>query len=283
MTLKTNPVDRKFDSPYFTIREVAKGIYATETEQNMYAGANGGFIDLGNRTVLVDSGMIQGATQDLIRACQVFTGKAPGLVVCTHFHTDHVLGNSFIPESIPIIGSKHTIKQMRTHTNEILMNWRKVSVKERKEDIKQLQTETDPNERQKLISDLAFLDMITEDDYQIRVPDWILEGTLTIHGNDYDIIVCNVGEAHTMEDIIVRVPSQGVLFAGDITFANLRDINLDTAVMPFSVDPQKSIKLLQQLKEEAYQIIISGHGKNGKAELLQANIEFIQNKIIRNT
>ncbi|WP_371802365.1 hypothetical protein [Candidatus Lokiarchaeum ossiferum] len=282
MKLKTGITSMEFNSPYFTIREIAKGIYATQTKPNMYAGANGGFIDLGEQTLLIDTGMIQGATKDLLRACLKFSGRYPFMVVSTHFHTDHVLGNSFIPISIPILGSNHTVNQIQTYTHNNLSKWRIESAKERNEDRKQLQNENDPNKRQKLKSDLAFLDMIDAKDYQLRTPDWILEGTLIIHGKDFNVEICNVGEAHTKEDIIVKIRNQGVLFAGDITFANLSDLNLETAVMPFSTNPQKLINLLQQLQREGFQTIISGHGEIQEAQLLQANIDFIYNNILCN-
>ena len=72
--LDTKKLD--FESIYFNLYELSKGIYAAITAEKL-PSSNAGFFDLGNYVVVFDTMMDPYATDDLIKASKQFTKKDP--------------------------------------------------------------------------------------------------------------------------------------------------------------------------------------------------------------
>ncbi|NNC73973.1 MAG: MBL fold metallo-hydrolase [Acidimicrobiia bacterium] len=89
----------------FTIHPAGDGVWAAiSPPMEMPAISNAAIIDLGDRTLVVDSFMTFQAAQALSDAAEELTGNRPHLLVTTHHHVDHVGGNSVFAE-IPRFGT----------------------------------------------------------------------------------------------------------------------------------------------------------------------------------
>ncbi len=79
----------------FAIREVAAGVWAAiAPDTRGPAVSNAAIVDLGQATMVVDTFMTIEAAEQLAAECRRLTGRAPSLVLNTHFHVDHVGGNA---------------------------------------------------------------------------------------------------------------------------------------------------------------------------------------------
>jgi glyoxylase-like metal-dependent hydrolase (beta-lactamase superfamily II) len=106
-------------------------------------------------------------------------------LVNTHHHGDHTFGNWLLPRQTPIIGHVTC-----------------------REDV--------------LAAGLVASQVLTGPDYghqEVRPPDVTFTGTMTLHLGDRRVELVHVGPAHTRSDVIVWLPDERTLFAGDIAFA----------------------------------------------------------------
>jgi len=65
------------------------------------AACNSGLLDLGGTTAVFDTSLTPTAARDLDQAVRSSLGRRPSLVINSHWHLDHVLGNQEFP-SMPI-------------------------------------------------------------------------------------------------------------------------------------------------------------------------------------
>ena len=87
----------------------------------------------------------------------------------------------------------------------------------------------------------------------VRADRWLGEDTkFTFGGTQFEVV--HMGPAHSPEDVIVIVPSEGVIFAGDILFAGR---------VPFvgEADSRLWLKQIDRLLELKPRVIVTGHGE----------------------
>ena len=84
-------------------------------------------------------------------------------------------------------------------------------------------------------------------------PDQWLDGDLTLEVGSTTLLIRHAGPAHTPEDLVVYVPSEKVLFAGDLVFRNR---------IPFvgQADSRRWIQALEHLLSFDATTIVPGHG-----------------------
>src|SRR5208282_2723553 len=79
---------------HFQLESLAPGVHAAIATQTGYGLCNAGIVDLGGRTVVFDSMLTPVAGADLARVAERCTGQKPTWVVNSHWHGDHIWGNS---------------------------------------------------------------------------------------------------------------------------------------------------------------------------------------------
>jgi cyclase len=97
----------------FRLEEVAEGVHAAIVTPGQGAMGNAAIVDLGERTILFDTFLTPAAARQLREAAIELTGRAPGLVVNSHRHVDHTLGNQeFVPDAM-VISTTDTRERLR--------------------------------------------------------------------------------------------------------------------------------------------------------------------------
>ena len=81
------------DLQHYKIVELADGVFAAIHKFGGHAYANSGIIDLGDRTVVVDTGNSDVSGAELRNLCKVLTGREADKIVLTHVHSDHWNGS----------------------------------------------------------------------------------------------------------------------------------------------------------------------------------------------
>src|SRR5262249_11242802 len=108
-----------FQSRYFTLEQVADGVYAAIVVPGTGAWGNAGIVDLGGATLVVDTFMTSGAAGDLRAAAEQVTGRTVDYVVNTHYHGDHVQGNQVFTDAL-LIATETTRRLIAERTGQMI-------------------------------------------------------------------------------------------------------------------------------------------------------------------
>lgn len=187
--------------------------------------SNAGFIVTPAGVVVVDALGSPQLARELIAEVLRVAGKPVTHVIVTHYHADHVYG----------------LQEFRRHGATIIAH---AAGRE------YLQSDTAASRLQVSRTDLApWIDAGTE---LVAADRWITGRTeLDVGGTA--IVLQPVGTAHTPEDLVVLLPSERVLFAGDIVFRGR---------IPFvgQADSGQWIKALDTLLAMDAAVVVPGHG-----------------------
>jgi glyoxylase-like metal-dependent hydrolase (beta-lactamase superfamily II) len=187
--------------------------------------SNSGFVVTPNGVVVVDALGSPVLAQKLMAEIKKVTSQKVVAVIVTHYHADHVYG---------------------------LQEFKKIGAKiyAQGEGRNYLSSET---AKQRLIaSRVDFAPWVNASTKLISADVWIDERLkLTVGGTDF--YISRVGPAHAPEDLMVYVPSEQVLFAGDLVFRGR---------IPFvgNADSKGWLVALDEIEKLNPKIVIPGHG-----------------------
>ena len=187
--------------------------------------SNAGFVVTPGGVVVVDALGSPILAQKLIAEIKKITSQKVVALIVSHYHADHVYG---------------------------LQEFKKIGAKiyAQGEGRNYLSSET---AKQRLIaSRIDFAPWVNENTKLISADVWIdQKSKLTIGGVDF--FISRVGPAHAPEDLIVYVPSEKVLFAGDLVFRGR---------IPFvgNADSKGWLAALDEIERLSPNIVIPGHG-----------------------
>jgi len=189
-------------------------------------GANQGFI-LGKRaSLVVDTGFHEKVAASILRRVNSKTRRI--FVLNTHYHSDHVFGNSvFADTRAVIIANQNCSRSMKVKSEKLLDGYRK----------------RDPKLSRMLRGvKIAYPDITFAREIETQLDD-LLEAEITHPA----------ARAHTDGDSMAFVPRDRVLFAGDILWVgyhpNLEDADLQGQI--------RALKMILRLKPRR---IVPGHG-----------------------
>ena len=195
----------------------------SSTNQNFIS--NAGFVITPKGVVVVDALGSPVLAKKLIREVARITPQKIVAVIVTHYHADHVYG---------------------------LQEFKKIGAKiyAQGEGRNYLSSET---ARQRLIaSRIDFAPWVNDDTNLIGADVWIdKKFTLTVGGVGF--FISRVGPAHAPEDLMVNIPSEKVLFAGDLVFRGR---------IPFvgNADSKGWLSALDEIERLNPDTVIPGHG-----------------------
>lgn len=202
-----------------------QGIPEMGSKQNQNFISNAGFVVTPKGVVVIDALGSPVLAQKLIQEIRKITKQKIAAVVLTHYHADHVYGL----QEFKRLGA--TIYAQRDGLNY-------------------LASET---AKQRLIaSRIDFAPWVNENTRLVSADIWIDQSkTITVGGVEFRI--SRVGPAHAPEDLIVFVPSESVLFAGDLIFQGR---------IPFvgNADSRGWMSALDEIQKLKPKIVVPGHG-----------------------
>jgi glyoxylase-like metal-dependent hydrolase (beta-lactamase superfamily II) len=202
-----------------------QGVPEMGSKQNQNFISNAGFVVTPKGVVVIDALGSPVLAQKLIQEIRKVSKQKIVAVVLTHYHADHVYGL----QEFKRLGA--TIYAQRDGLNY-------------------LASET---AKQRLIaSRIDFAPWVNENTRLVAADVWIDQSkTITVGGMEF--ILNRVGPAHAHEDLIVYVPSEKVLFAGDLVFRGR---------IPFvgNADSRGWVNALNEIQKLNPAIVVPGHG-----------------------
>ena len=267
------PTAGSFSSSYFRIQALADGVYAVLGDQHGLCHSNAAIVDLGDRTLVVDTLTLPSYGDDLAEACRRLTGRNPSWVSLTHYHADHLLGNQSFPDTAPLIATpgmsdpiEEWMGQYQGAIDDPAGFMGEIHDFEAAVD-----AETNPLRQKSMRTDLARYRALYAELPRLRLvrPNTWFEGALALSGSRRSIELIEVAHAHTTSDVYVRLPDDGIVLMGDLGF-------FDTIPFLAYADPLRWIDVLKEFEASAYETFVPGHGVVGGKDTVQLERECIE-------
>ena len=219
---------------------------------------NAGIVDLGDETVVFDTMLTPMAGQDLVRAAERVTGRRPAWAVNSHWHGDHIWGNS------EFVGSH--IVSSRTVRANILKLSRPQFLGDRREMARELPKIDGPNspytKADRPLVRAWFQGVLTTPrSHRIVPPGVTFEDELVLEGSRRSLHLLTYGGGHSPSDVFAYLPDEGILFAGDLA---IRQFHPSVG----SGWPASWISILRRMEKLRTHTIVPGHGAPGPPSIL---------------
>ncbi|MEJ8651729.1 MBL fold metallo-hydrolase [Streptomyces sp. MS1.AVA.3] len=170
-----------------TLRELADGVFVYEQPDGGWCLNNAGVITGGGRCILVDTVATRARAERLRDEVTRVAPGGPDTVVNTHFHGDHVFGNSLFTPRATVISHEGTRSDMAE-------------------------------------SGLGLCHLWPDVDWggvTLALPDQTFTERMTLRAGELRVELLHVGPAHTADDVVVWVPERKVLFTGDVVWSQV--------------------------------------------------------------
>ena len=195
----------------------------SSTNQNFIS--NAGFVVTPKGVVVVDALGSPILAKKLIQEIARITPQKVVAVIVTHYHADHIYG---------------------------LQEFKKIGAKIYAQGEGRNYLSSDTAQQRLIASRIDFAPWVNASTQLVAADVWIDQRTkLNIGGIEF--LVSRVGPAHAPEDLMVYVPSEKVLFAGDLVFRGR---------IPFvgNADSKGWLVALDEIEKLKPKIIVPGHG-----------------------
>jgi glyoxylase-like metal-dependent hydrolase (beta-lactamase superfamily II) len=185
------------------LHAIGEGVYAYLQPDGSWGWSNAGLIVDGEASLLVDTLFDLDLTRDMLREMGQATTAAASIdtLVITHANGDHVYGNELV-EGAEIIASRSCAEEMAETPPQMLAELSKAA----------------PTMGELGEYFTSCFGKFNFEGIELTMPGRTFDGELTIHTGDKEIRLMEVGPCHTKGDVIVSVPGDGIVFAGDILF-----------------------------------------------------------------
>jgi cyclase len=204
------------------VKQLAPNIYAYIQSKATWYWSNAGFIVGKDYVVVVDSLATVGLTQRFKEEIRKITGKPIRYLINTHHHGDHTYGNHVFAGATVISHDccRHEVIEAGT---------------------------PDPDMWNRIFPEFDFRGIAA-------TPAHItFDRQLTLHMDGREIRLLHFGPGHTMGDVVVYLPVEGVIFAGDYIFLYSTPLGMEGSFAGW-------LKNLDAMAKLDARIYVPGHG-----------------------
>ena len=186
------------------LHDLGNSVYAYLQPDGSWGWSNAGIVTSGTASLLIDTLFDLKLTQEMLDTMRKSIPAAAhiDMLVNTHANGDHCYGNELVAGA-QIIASARTAEEMVTG----------VSPEQMATLLKMAPAMGQLGEFMGRIFSPFEFDNIT-----LTLPNKTFEGKLTIQVGDRTVELLEVGPAHTLGDTLVHIPTDRVIFTGDILF-----------------------------------------------------------------
>ena len=212
--------------------EVADGVFAYVQEGGGLCVANAGLIVGPESCIAIDALFAPSMTRAFRQAIARVTDRPVRLLVNTHHHVDHTMGNALFPEAQIVSHANARREQERVGAGVLEILRPRI-----------------PD----LVAEVA--------DAPVRLPDLTFDGRLELHLGDRRLLLVHLGRAHTIGDALIVLPGERLVFAGDVAFHHVTPLAFEGHIGDW-------IGVCDKVAGLDVDTIVPGHGPlGGKADL----------------
>ena len=216
------------------LREIGDGVYACLQPDKGLGWSNSGLIDRGGGLVVDTFWDLQRTRQMIDQYARVWRQPATR-IANTHHNGDHCWGNQLFAGA-EIIGHRLCAEAFMKESPELMQQIR------------------DGGSDDPALADFAAA--LQEYDFsgiELTPPTTLIEDRLDLMLDDVPVELIYVGPAHTIGDVIVHLPRQRVVFAGDVLFRLCTPIGWEGTFANWAAALDRIIALDPE-------IVVPGHG-----------------------
>jgi cyclase len=222
------------------LHDLGRGAYAYLQPSGTWGFSNAGLVTDGDQALLVDTLFDERLTAEMLSAMDDATGFGAdriGTVVNTHANGDHTFGNR-LARNATIIASAASAREMSEEGSPQML-------------AAAMKNTAAMGEVgaffQRIFGPFDFAGVT------LRLPDRTFSGRETISVGNKRAELIEVGPAHTAGDVLVHVPSDRVVYTGDILF-------IDGTPIAWAGPVRNWIKACDTIMAMDVEAIVPGHG-----------------------
>jgi len=258
-----------------TLHEIGNGIYAYTQLPGSWGWSNAGLITDGGQSLLVDTLFDLKLTQEMLDAMRRAVPAANRIdtVVNTHGNGDHCYGNMLVADA-EIIGTRGCVEDLEEgppSRNLLLMRAARIvdSLGAGGRLLGGILNAVGVD-RVALLSEAASLALPAFSPFDFSgirpvPPNRTFSGELELRVGDKEVVLMELGPAHTRGDAVIWIPEDKTLFTGDLLFKDAHPIIWEGPVSQWIV-------ALRRLLDMDIETVVPGHGvltdKTGLREIL---------------
>jgi len=252
------------------LTKLADGVYARVVSADGEAVANVGVAILDQGVLVFDTHFTPEGGESLLSAIRAVTPKPVRYVVNSHWHSDHTHGNQVFAGA-QVISSSNARRDMLQLD---LPSWNR-TIKISQAQIEKLRKdalkETDSALRQSLREQIK-----SREDYlqtmarlKITIPVVTADESFSIKDGKQEVRILFLGKGHTDGDIVLYLPAQKVVFAGDLFFNNAIPNVQDANILAWI----GTVSALVKLDADKF---VPGHGAVGSKKDVEAFLQYLE-------
>jgi len=252
------------------LTKLTEGVYARVVSADGEAVANTGVVVFDESVLVFDTHFTPEGGTSLLSAIRAVTPKPVRYVVNSHWHADHTHGNQVFA-SAQLIGSSNARRDMLQLDLPSLNRTARVTQSQLDKLRQAMAREPDPGQRQTMREQIRSREeyLQTMSRLKIMPPVVALDESVTIRDGKQEARILFLGAGHTDGDIVLYLPSQKVLFAGDLFFSsaipNVQDANI--------LDWMRTLGALLKLDADKF---VPGHGPIGSKKDVEAFLSYFE-------
>lgn len=236
--------------------KIAEGVYFATAAGGAITGANHPIFVNENDVVLVDSGATPSAMRALLEDLNLITDKPVRVVISTHWHYDHINGNSVFGPDVEIIGHEYVrnaLLNLDLYPKEV--SWKLTDWREQLESLrKKVEKQTDPEQLKALERQIADIEAAMEEVKEVKPvpPSTTFASKMTLYRGQREIQLLFLGRGHTGGDTVVFLPKERIVCTGDLMES--KPSSLSSGFF------DEWITTLDTLKKLDFDTVLPGHG-----------------------
>ncbi|MFF3500101.1 MBL fold metallo-hydrolase [Streptomyces sp. NPDC003247] len=216
------------------LEELAPGVHAYIQPDGGWCLNNAGVLIGEDAVALVDTAATERRARALRAAVASLTPLEVGTVVTTHHHGDHHFGNAVAAPHATVVSHEVTRAEMARRGLAMREVW----------------PATDWG------------------DVRLSLPTLTFRDRATLHVGSLTAELIHVGPAHTTGDIVVWLPEQRVLFAGDVLLPGCTPFVLMGSL-------SGTLEAIARLRALDPAVVVGGHGPVAGPEVLDATRDYL--------
>ncbi len=221
------------------LRQLAKNVYAILTELGDPRGdSNFGLIIGNNGVALIDADIRRWV--ETRRFIESVTEQPVRYLINTHDNFDHTSANTLLARQGAVIISSKACRSIMSMTG--------------REEFKE-----------KMSQDVKLWGKYEV--AELSVPDLTTDGQLCLNLGESNLEISFLGHAHTPGDMVVYLPGEEILFAGDVLFNGCHPVTR-------SANTSNWVNVLAKLKQKSIKLTVPGHGD---PSIGKSNLDNLQN------
>jgi len=252
------------------IAKLTDNVYVRIVSPDGDAVSNAGFVVLERSVLAFDTHFTPEAGQALLAAIRSVTPKPVRYVVNSHAHADHTHGNQVFADA-QLIGSTAARREVLESDLPSLNRTMAVTQNQLERLRRELSKEKDPALVQRLREQIKIRESYIQNMSQLKItaPVVTLDDSLKIQEGKQETRILYLGKGHTEGDIVLFLPAQKIVFAGDLFFNEAIPNVQDASILSW-------MKTLDEVLKLDADKFVPGHGPVGTRKEVQNFLLYLQ-------